>query len=95
MCVMHSHAAATHTPEMENVQTSKIYEVSVRGELGATTLGAFPGLAAATRDGVTVLSGSLSDQAALYGVLGQIESLGLELVEVRCVATTDGPASAG
>jgi hypothetical protein len=92
---MHSHATETHTPEMKKIQTSKIYEISVRGELGATTLGAFPGLTAATHGGVTVLSGGLSDQAALYGVLGQIEALGLELLEVRGVASTDGPSPAG
>ena len=31
----------------------------------------------------TVLSGPLADQAALYGLLAQIEELGLELLEVR------------
>jgi hypothetical protein len=30
-----------------------------------------------------VLTGSLADQAALYGLLAQIEALGLELLEVR------------
>jgi hypothetical protein len=30
-----------------------------------------------------VLTGTLADQAALYGVLAQIEALGLELLEVR------------
>jgi hypothetical protein len=30
-----------------------------------------------------VLAGALADQAALYGVLAQIEALGLELLEVR------------
>jgi hypothetical protein len=34
----------------------------------------------------TVLSGTFDDQAELYGVLLQIEGLGLELVEVRHVA---------
>jgi hypothetical protein len=32
---------------------------------------------------VAPLSGVLADQAALYGVLAQIEALGLELIEVR------------
>jgi len=32
-----------------------------------------------------VLSGYLPDQAALHGVLAQIESLGLELLAVRRV----------
>jgi hypothetical protein len=33
--------------------------------------------------GDTVLTGPLPDRAALYGVLAQIEALGLELLEVR------------
>ena len=33
----------------------------------------------------TVLRGPVQDQAALHGLLEQIESLGLELVEVRRV----------
>jgi hypothetical protein len=31
----------------------------------------------------TVLTGLLEDRSALFGVLGQIEALGLELLEVR------------
>jgi hypothetical protein len=30
-----------------------------------------------------VLTGALPDQGALFGVLGEIEALGLELLEVR------------
>ena len=30
-----------------------------------------------------MLTGTLADQAALYGVLAQTEALGLELLEVR------------
>jgi hypothetical protein len=30
-----------------------------------------------------VLTGVLADQAALYGVLAELEALGLELIEVR------------
>jgi hypothetical protein len=59
------------------------YEIRVRGHLGPTMLRAFPGLAAQTRDGDTLLSGDLPDQAALYGVLYQIEALGLELLELH------------
>jgi hypothetical protein len=31
----------------------------------------------------TVLTGLLEDRSALFGVLGQIEALGLELLELR------------
>ena len=44
---------------------------------------AFPDLRARTQGGDTILSGVFADQAALYGVLTQIEALGLELIEVR------------
>jgi hypothetical protein len=44
---------------------------------------AFPALHAQAQGADTVLTGILADQAALYGVLGQIEALGLELLEVR------------
>jgi hypothetical protein len=44
---------------------------------------AFPALNAARRGDDTVLMGTLPDQAALHGVLSQIEALGLELLEVR------------
>ena len=59
------------------------YEICVGGHLGDTIRCAFPGLQARARGGATVLSGVLADQAALYGVLAQIEALGLELIEVR------------
>jgi hypothetical protein len=60
-----------------------VYEIRVRGRLGATVLGAFPTLRAEWRGPDTVLRGPLPDQAALHGVLAQIERLALELLEVR------------
>jgi hypothetical protein len=45
--------------------------------------GAFPALSAQADGADTVLAGVLADQAALHGVLTQIEALGLELLEVR------------
>jgi hypothetical protein len=59
------------------------YVIRVRGVLSDRLLTAFPGLRSRTVGGDTVLSGTLSDQAALHGVLAQIEALRLELVEVR------------
>lgn len=65
------------------------YEISVRGRLGGTFRTAFPGLRARTQGDDTVLSGSLADRAALYGVLAMIETLGLELVELRRVTSPE------
>ena len=62
-----------------------IYEIRVRGHLGQTVLLGFAELQAETDGEDTVLEGRLPDQAALHGVLAQIEGLGLELLEVRRV----------
>ena len=61
------------------------YRICVRGRLGETIRSAFPALQARASGGDTVLTGPLPDRAALYGVLAQIEALGLELLEVRRV----------
>jgi hypothetical protein len=67
------------------------YQIRLRGHLGATTLRAFPALQAKTRDQDTLLQG-LTDQAALHGVLAQVEALGLELLEVRRLPKSKRPA---
>jgi len=59
------------------------YEIRVRGHLGEMMRSAFPGLRIQARGEDTVLTGALPDQAALHGVLAEIEALGLELLEVR------------
>jgi hypothetical protein len=61
------------------------HEIWVRGHLGETIRSAFPGLRAQLQGQDTVLAGTMSDQAELYGVLAEIEALGLELLEVRRV----------
>ncbi len=60
-----------------------LYTIRIRGRLGATALSAFPSMVSEAKDSETVLSGVLEDQSALFGVLIQIEALGLELLEVR------------
>jgi len=59
------------------------YEITVRGRLSNRLISAFAGLTATFSATETVLRGRIADQAALYGVLGNIESLGLELIDVR------------
>ena len=63
-------------------QEGQYYEIRVRGHLGETLLVAFPDLRAHAHGGETVLAGRLPDQAALHGVLAQIGTLALELLEV-------------
>ena len=62
------------------------YEIRVRGHLGETMRVAFLELRASIDGADTVLAGPLSDQVAVFGVLSTIESLGLELLEVRRIA---------
>ena len=75
---------------MKQPAESLYYEIRIRGLLGDTLLCAFPGLHAEVQGRVTVLAGSLQDQSALYGVLAQIEQLGLELLGVRSVEDDEG-----
>jgi monoterpene epsilon-lactone hydrolase len=66
-----------------DAQQLELYEIRVRGRLGPTLLEAFPDLAARRHGQDTLLRGQLPDQCALYGVIHQLEALGLELLEVR------------
>jgi hypothetical protein len=59
------------------------YEITVRGRLSASLIGAFDDLNASPAAGGTVIHGAIPDQAALLGVLERIDALGLELLEVR------------
>jgi len=60
-----------------------LYTIRIKGRLGATALSAFPTMVSELEGSETVLTGSLKDQSAVFGVLAQIEALGLELVELR------------
>jgi hypothetical protein len=66
-----------------------LYQIRVRGRLGQTIRSAFPTLRAQVAGGDTVLTGVLADQAAVYGVLAEAEALGLELIEVRRLASDE------
>ena len=58
------------------------YVIRINGHLGATVLSAFPAMASRLQGAETVLTGLL-DRSALYGVLAEVEALGLDLLEVR------------
>jgi hypothetical protein len=79
-------------PQNHHVATQRgcQYMIRIRGRLGATALSAFPTMGSEVQGGETVLTGSLEDRSAVYGVLAQIEALGLEILELRQV----GPSGA-
>lgn len=62
---------------------SKAFEIHIRGVMAEEELENFEYLAAVTVPAETILTGVIPDQSALYGVLNRLQSLGLELVEVR------------
>ncbi|HKE97634.1 MAG TPA: hypothetical protein VKG45_01675 [Actinomycetes bacterium] len=66
------------------------FEIRVRGRLSDSLMAAFEGLTASVEPVETVLHGPVRDQAALYGLLDRIQSLGLELVEVRRLPRAPG-----
>jgi hypothetical protein len=65
-----------------------IYEIRVEGHLDREWSDWFEGLSVtAEREGTTLLSGPVADQAALHGLLRRIRDLGMPLVSVdrtRC-----------
>jgi hypothetical protein len=58
------------------------YVIRIHGHLGAAMLSAFPALVPQQLGADTVLTGLL-DRSALYGVLAEVEALGLDLLEIR------------
>jgi hypothetical protein len=71
----------------------RTYEVRITGALPDIALDGLDDVEVARQETRTVLSGHFADQAALYGFLARLRSLGLEVVEVRQVAAPESPAS--
>jgi hypothetical protein len=70
------------------------YLIRINGHLGATMLSAFPAMAPHQHGAHTVLTGLL-DRSALYGVLAEIEALGLDLLELRKLTPGRGSPRSG
>lgn len=63
-----------------------IYQIRVKGHLDEILASWFEGMSVSNReDGDAVLSGPLSDQAALQGILKRISDLGLTLISMNVV----------
>ncbi len=75
-----------HPPGSEDPLVSAAgtrYEIRVRGRVSDATLARLEGMEAEETTAETVLHGPVADQARLHGLLDRIQSLGLELIEVR------------
>ncbi len=69
---------------------SQQYEVRLRGRLPSAELVEFAGMTASIDNDLTILRGTVSDQAALVGLVVRAESLGLEVVEMIRISPVDG-----
>lgn len=59
------------------------YEIRVKGHLAARWAAWFDGMSLTQQDdGTTVISGPVTDQAALHGLLRKLSDIGLPLVSV-------------
>jgi len=64
-----------------------VYQIKIEGHLRAQWTAWFEGLSIALEpDGMTLLTGPVVDQAALYGLLKKIRDLGMPLVAVNRIA---------
>ena len=61
------------------------YEFRISGIVGEDVLRDCGGVTITTTDASTVLSGSVSDQAALLGLLERLRALGLNVIEIHRV----------
>lgn len=65
------------------------YQIRVKGQLEQRWEHWFDGLQLSIDHETTMLSGTLVDQAALYGALLKIRDLGLPLLSVQCLALSE------
>ena len=65
------------------------YEIRIRGRVSDAALSTFEGMDADVASAETVLHGPVADQTGLHGLLDRIQSLGLELIEVRRLPAGD------
>lgn len=63
-----------------------IYQIRLKGHLGQQWAAWFDGLAITLEaNGDTLLTGPVTDQAALHGLLRKVRDLGLPLLAVTCI----------
>jgi hypothetical protein len=67
------------------------YEIRIRGSVTPDDLAELGLGDAGTEPVSTVLRGEVPDQAALHGILDRLQSLGLEVVEVRRLPEAAAP----
>lgn len=75
-------------PSEVEVRREATYRIRIKGQLGPEWSSWFAGLSVhAEPAGTTLLTGEVTDQAALHGILVAIRDLGLPLISVETVVT--------
>jgi hypothetical protein len=95
---LHKEAGMAHDQHLPTTDSgeSAVYQIRVKGQLGAQWGAWFDGMTITqTANGETLITGLVADQAALYGLLRKVRDLGLPLLSVSCrePGSIDGPAS--
>ena len=71
-----------------------VYHITIKGHLDGQWSGWFDGLAISPlENGETLLSGPVVDQAALYGLLRKVRDMGLPLLSVHYVSSSESETS--
>lgn len=69
-----------------------IYQIRIKGHLSDQWTGWFEGLTITLEtNGDTLLTGSVVDQAALFGLLKKVRDLGIPLVSINRVGPVNSP----
>lgn len=65
-----------------------VYQITINGRLGRQWTAWFEGMTITWTDDETILTGQVVDQAALYGLLRKVRDLGLPLIAVTQIQSS-------
>ncbi len=74
--------------KQNNWQGTAIYQIKVIGSLGKLWSEWFSGMTVKSEGKMTIITGEISDQPALHGLLTRIRDLGLPLISVERMEST-------
>ncbi len=72
-------------PQHQQSDQDQIYEIKIQGELDEAWADWFHGMTITIQGNMTTLRGTISDQAALRGILSKIWDLNLTLIAVNAI----------
>jgi hypothetical protein len=81
-----------NNPQHSRLDQPAIYRIKVQGRLDASWSGWFNGMTITVSQDkagmtITTMSGLISDQVVLHGILARIRDMGLPLLNIECVET--------